>query len=525
MSDSSRTEATLPTLAASLSADSGQSVLSLTILFHPDPERIGDYWEGELKSRRRSLQLGRHQPEFTGPRGSPRGLDDDHVSRQSLQLSFGRDGLQLRRHTNACRCRLNGHVLGGQDLGGESPGGDAIFLEPAQLAEGCVVQLAHTVVLWLHTGPPRGANPTGVAQSLLGRSAGMCALRREIARLGATDFDVLVLGETGAGKEEVARALHRASPRSGRALVPVNMAAIPETLAPSLLFGSARGAFTGAGAASRGFFRQAEGGTLFMDEIGAVPPAIQPQLLRALQQREIQVVGGDLVAVDVRVIAATDSPLDAGDCNFSSALRHRLGSLEIRVPSLRSHREDLGLLLWHFLRTEAPGLGSESLLPGVQGDPLAVARWAELFQRFALYSWPGNIRELANAARQLLVASERQLVMPPGLESRMRADTGEVDAPAETLPERPRVDEAMFRRAHIDSEYEAAATARSLSISRQAVYRLIEDSGEFRLASDVPEKELETALAEAEGDVRQAALTLRVSYQGLRARMRQRGSR
>lgn len=517
MSDSSRTEATLPSLVASLSADYSQTVLSLTILFHPDPERIGEHWEGALQQRRVTLELGRHQPEFRAAGGGSRGLEDDHVSRQSLQLTYNHNGLRVRRHAQACRCRFNGELL-------QDPDADGIYLDVGQLAGGGVLQLAHTVVLWVHAGPPRGTAPAGVAQSLLGGSAAMVTLRQQIARAGATDFDVLVLGETGSGKEEVATALHRASPRAGRALVPVNMAAIPESLAASLLFGSARGAYTGAGAASRGYFRQAEGGTLFMDEIGAVPPEIQPQLLRALQQREVQVVGGDLVAVDVRVIAATDSPLDSGDCNFSAALRHRLGSVELRVPPLRDHREDLGQLLLHFLRSEAPALGSEALLPGALNAPLAVARWAELFQRFALYRWPGNVRELANAARQLLVESEGQLVLPPGLEARLQAQPDAAETPAQP-PARPRVDEAAFRQAHIDSEYEAAATARRLSLSRQAVYRLIAASGEFRLAAEVPEPELEQALADAQGDVRQAALALKVSCQGLRARLRQRGRR
>ncbi|GAB3286904.1 sigma 54-interacting transcriptional regulator [Parahaliea aestuarii] len=512
MTEPPRTEATLPSLIASLAADYGDSVLSLTVLFHPDPRRIGAWYETPLGQHGGTLELGRLQPVFCSRSGEEAALGEGHVSRQALQLHYNRNGLRLQRRAGACACRLDGLALG-----------DEVFsLDRDALNSGCVLQLGHALVLWLHCGPARGAQRAEVAPDLLGSGAAMCALRQQIARVGPTDLDVLILGETGTGKEEVATALHRVSDRAREPLVPINMAAIPAGLAPSLLFGSVRGAYTGA-AASRGYFRQAEGGTLFMDEIGATAAEIQPQLLRALQQRQVQVVGGALEAVNVRVIAATDSDLDAADSNFSSALRYRLGSIEVLLPPLRERREDLGELLLAFLRREAAVLDAHSLLPGSGADPMLAAGWAEVIQRLARYDWPGNVRELANTARQLLLGGDGGLVMPAALEARLQG--GAEKAPQENSVNAPAavaVSVDDFRAAHTAAEFEVAATARRLGVSRQAVYRRLQESG-FRLASEVSEDELAAALAEANGDVRRAALALRVSAQGLRARLRQRG--
>ncbi|WP_116368624.1 sigma 54-interacting transcriptional regulator [Parahaliea mediterranea] len=512
MSDPPITEATHPALITSLAADYPACVLSLTILFHPDPQRIGHWCELPLGPRGKSLALGRLQPAFCSGTGQEAALEERHVSRQALLLQYDQHGLRLARQPGACRCRLNGQLLGDE----------AVALDRATLDAGCILQLGHAVVLWVHSGPPRGEQHKEVAPALLGSSAALCALRQQIARTGAADLDVLLLGETGTGKEEVANALHRVSGRAQQPLVAINMAAIPVGLAAALLFGSVRGAYTGA-TASPGYFRQAEGGTLFLDEIGDAPVEIQPQLLRALQQRQVQVVGGALEAVDVRVIAATDSELDTEASSFSGALRHRLGSFELLLPPLRERREDIGELLLAFVRREAAALDAEALLPSLDADPMLIARWAEVVQRLARYDWPGNVRELANAARQLLLGSGGQLSIPPALEARLQ---GVSEAPQEAAQARARVLAEVtlddVRAAHVASGYEVAATARRLGLSRQAVYRRLKEAG-FRLASELAQGELDAALAAAAGDERRAALALRVSAQGLRARLRQRG--
>ena len=194
-------------------------------------------------------------------------------------------------------------------------------------------------------------------------------------------------------------------------MVSVNMAAIPSELAAAALFGSSRGAFTGADRTTLGYFEQAQGGSLFLDEIGEASLEVQPLLLRALQQREIQVVGGVIRRIDVRVISATDAALDAVGCDFKAALRHRLGAFEIVLPPLREHPEDIGELLLYFLQGSAAEAQRSEVLPHAQSPERDIAAWAILFFRFVSYSWPGNVRELANFAQQIILASEKNLTL------------------------------------------------------------------------------------------------------------------
>lgn len=529
-------EATLESVVARLAPEYAERVLSLTILFHPDVSRIGEAWEYPIGDRSPNLVIGRYRPRFAaepGRAGAP--LGEAHISRRALRLRQRGDSLELRKLPGACRCKVAGRELA-----------DRVGLDSALLAGGVALQLGNAAVLWLRTGPPRRPDTLAAASALVGRGPAMRRLRREVARAAATDLDVLVMGETGVGKELTASDLHRSSARAGGPLVAVNMSAIPATLAPSILFGSARGAYTGATRPAPGYFQQADRGTLFLDEIGETPRDIQPQLLRALQQREIQVVGGDLQSVDIRVVAATDARLSGSGSDFNPALRHRLGSIEIRVPPLREHLEDLGELLLHFLGESAAAMACEHLLPGEEGDDLLTATWAEVFQLFACHSWPGNIRELANTARQLLVASEERLVLPAAILQRLHAQVEYLHAPMERLHaaidstgtggndgesrvapggisrSMKEVGVEEFRRTFAGSSHEVAATARALGVSRQAVYRRIEEHPDLRLAADVPETELQAALEAAGGDVRTAARALSVSEQGLRARLRAR---
>jgi two-component system nitrogen regulation response regulator GlnG len=362
----------------------------------------------------------------------------------------------------------------------------------------------------------------------------MDRLREQIDQVAGTDLDVLLRGETGTGKELVATAIHRASRRAGAPLVSVNMAAIPTGLAAAALFGTARGAYTGAGRASEGYFRQADGGTLFLDEIGDAPQEIQPQLLRALQQREIQCVGGPLRRVDLRVISATDAALEGDDCNFKAALRHRLAASEIRLPPLREHPEDIGELLRFFLDEALAEVGRSALLPGAASPPADIAAWAELFYGFLGYRWPGNVRELANFAKQVAVASATRLQVPEHIAAALREQPDQVPQPPHTpVPAEPagphprrtihEVSDEAFDRACEEQGYEVARVARALGVSRQAVYRRIELSPRHLLAGQVPEPELRRVLAEHGGDVEAAAGQLRVSVSALRARLRNAG--
>jgi len=240
-------------------------------------------------------------------------------------------------------------------------------------------------------------------EHIVGRSAPIRELLERVRRVAPTDSTVLISGESGTGKELVARALHAGSRRSQKPFVPVNCAAITETLLESELFGHARGAFTGATRARRGLFEEASGGTLFIDEITETAPGFQAKLLRALQEGEIRRVGESLpVRVDVRVIASTNRELKqaVAERRFREDLYYRLAVVPLRVPPLRERREDVPLLVEHFLEAHARRTGVRKRL-----DPEALARLES-------YSWPGNVRELENLVEQAAALSQGAVITP-----------------------------------------------------------------------------------------------------------------
>ncbi|TXH65652.1 MAG: nitrogen regulation protein NR(I) [Thermomonas sp.] len=231
------------------------------------------------------------------------------------------------------------------------------------------------------------------ASALVGEAPAMRALFRAIGRLAQAPLSVLITGETGTGKELVARALHRESPRASRPFVALNTAAIPAELLESELFGHEAGAFTGAHKRHVGRFEQADGGSLFLDEIGDMPAPLQTRLLRVLAEGEFFRVGGrELIRVDVRVIAATHQPLEAlvEQGRFRADLLHRLDVVRLQIPPLRERREDIPQLAARFLANAAQRLQ----LPAKQLSNAALAR-------LRLHDWPGNVRELENLCWRL----------------------------------------------------------------------------------------------------------------------------
>ncbi|GHA81596.1 nitrogen regulation protein NR(I) [Cognatilysobacter bugurensis] len=243
--------------------------------------------------------------------------------------------------------------------------------------------------------------PAPDAPGLVGDAPAMRTLYRAIGRLAQAPLSVLITGETGTGKELVARALHRESPRARRPFVALNTAAIPAELLESELFGHEAGAFTGATRRHVGRFEQADGGTLFLDEIGDMPLALQTRLLRVLAEGEFFRVGGrELIRVDVRVVAATHQDLEAlaADGRFRADLLHRLDVVRLRLPPLRERREDLGILAERFLAAAAAKFDAPP--KRLSGDALA---------RLHAHDWPGNVRELENLCWRLaaLAPTER----------------------------------------------------------------------------------------------------------------------
>lgn len=242
-------------------------------------------------------------------------------------------------------------------------------------------------------GPSDASTPQESADALLGQTPAMRELFRAIGRLAQAPLSVLVTGETGTGKELVARALHRESPRARKPFVALNTAAIPAELLESELFGHEAGAFTGATRRHAGRFEQADGGTLFLDEIGDMPAGLQTRLLRVLAQGEFFRVGGrELIRVDVRVIAATHQDLEArvADGRFRADLLHRLDVVRLRLPPLRERREDIPMLAAHFLARAAQRFDAR---------PKRLDR--EALERLRAHDWPGNVRELENLCWRL----------------------------------------------------------------------------------------------------------------------------
>ncbi|MEH6580446.1 MAG: sigma 54-interacting transcriptional regulator [Halioglobus sp.] len=484
----------------------------LTIIFHPEPERIGEVTSLLVDEGESAIELGRNGPGFCHPSegvGS-RSLDDPHISRQALMFSRDKKSLVLTRDPDASRCQVNGKELNGE-----------LHLAEEQLSSGVTLFLAHRVVLLFRKVVCRDAADVETAKSsdLKGNSPYMQELREQITTAAANDVDVLICGETGTGKELVASAIHANSQRRNEKLLPVNMAAIPASLAPSILFGNARGAYTGAETSGVGYFEQAQGGTLFLDEVGDTPPEIQAQLLRALQQREIQRVGGSVHKVDLRVIAATDAPLDEGS-DFKAALRHRLGSCEISLKPLREHPEDIGELLWFFLQKYLGDTSATYLLPHPESDRRDIAFWAELFHLFLGYSWPGNVRQLSNFAQQVAMASTRELVLPADLRAKMIRENRGSDTGRPHWRKNEDVSDDEFLSTMEAALYEPTKVSRLLKLHRTAVYRRMESFPFLRVASQVPEAELQEALLACEGDIDKVALILRVSRAGLRSRLK-----
>jgi two-component system nitrogen regulation response regulator GlnG len=257
---------------------------------------------------------------------------------------------------------------------------------------------------------------------IVGGSPAMQQIFKAVGKVAGTDLTVLLRGESGTGKELIARAVHENSRRKGRAFVPVNCAAIPRELLESELFGHEKGAFTGAVAARRGRFEQADGGTVFLDEVGDMDLSLQTKLLRVLQERRIERLGGEgSIAVDVRIVAATNQDLEGAVTlrAFREDLFYRLNVVTIHLPPLRDRREDIPALVTHFL---AAFSHEQQAAPKVF-SPDAL----DLMTR---YRWPGNVRELENVVKRAAALTPTALVLPDHLPDAVRKGAGSEDAAA-----------------------------------------------------------------------------------------------
>lgn len=327
-----------------------------------------------------------------------------------------------------------------------------------------------------------GKAPGKEIEELIGRSAAMHEVYKQIGKFADTDYTILIVGETGTGKELVAGAIHRNSKRRDGPFVRINCAAIPENLLESELFGYEKGAFTGASSRKLGKFELAHGGTLFLDEISEIPLPMQAKLLRVIQEKEFDRVGGiKAIKVDTRIIAATNRDLAQMVCegSFRADLFYRLNVITIQMPPLRERKEDLGLLANHFVQQAAAKLGKP--VQGISNE----AR--ELLEA---YDWPGNVRELRNVCERAVVLTRSLLIMPedlpatlqPGFEGGGTAEKWTGQTLYEILSD---VERSVILRALKKHNFNRTKTAQELGINRRTLYEKIKEYG---LETNLPEE-------------------------------------
>jgi DNA-binding NtrC family response regulator len=345
------------------------------------------------------------------------------------------------------------------------------FLEKPLSTEKLLVTVENTVKLTRLEDENKRLRQRAGKQELIWQSAVMQSVMAKVDRVAASETRVAILGETGAGKELIARTLHEKSSRRNGPFITLNCAAVPAELIESELFGHEKGAFTGAATRHAGKFEQAHGGTLFLDEIGDMPPIMQAKLLRVLEQKEVERIGGDRpITVDVRVIVATHRNLDelVRKGEFRQDLYHRVFVFPILLPPLRERREDIRLLVDFFAQAVAE-----------QNDWKTREIAPEAYRELERYAWPGNVRELRNVVERLLLLTD----------DRVDAGTARLALPLEASPP-PVRDESGPLSQRMDAHerdvilaelkkhnYKMTDTARALGLERSHLYKKCQQLG------------------------------------------------
>ncbi|MEC5193980.1 two-component system nitrogen regulation response regulator GlnG [Xanthomonas campestris] len=505
-------EATLSSPVEEL-VSSMKPMLGATVLWHPRHARIGE--QALLRFAEGVWEISRHAPDFYRA-GSDvgEGLEDHAVSRQPMRIvEHEGAGVAVLFPASRMRCAVDARMLNqGEEI--------AVELSMSELKRGVVLRLGEVLLCLGYVGltpSAQGENP------LVGVGPAIARVRDEIAQVARTDLPVLVLGETGTGKELVAQAIHSASARSHRAMVSVNMATLGESLAAADLFGAAKGAYTGAHQAREGYFAEANGGTLFLDEIGDTPAPVQPMLLRALETGEYRpLAGAKALHSDVRLIAATDRDLSTE--GFNQPLLRRLEAFVVSMPPLRERREDIGVLILHFLK------GNMRMREGLPPMP------ATLVQALCVHDWPGNVRQLGHVIRRLslsaesghwpspsdvLSPAESREVEPTGRSVSFPRATGHQDRPRFRTP--TGLSEAEVLDALDANEWRVQQAAQQLGISRPSLYVVLDAMKAVRRVENIPLEEIEAALERSPGDPTQWAIALRTPREALRRFVRARG--
>lgn len=497
---------TLPSVSPFLGEMSDNEGIAISVIFHPVVDRIGE--RAFIAQDQTLFSINRNIPAFgkTDSEGAGTGLCDPYISRSPLRVEQRDGDIYFTLRSGSSRVFINDREVSSS----------GIRLPDSCLSTGVVIFLANRIVLLMRRDIYR-TEPVGDVQMLIGSSTAMQQLCNKILPLAKAGADVMIKGESGTGKELVAQMLHRLGPRSSAPFVPLNMSAIPCDLGAVELFGCERGAFTGADSRRSGYFGQAEGGTLFLDEVGDTPALLQPQLLRALQQREIQPVGGRLRKVDVTIISATDRDLESSELAFSHPLRYRLSAVEVEVPSLSRRREDLGELALFFIKRYCREFNLDIRLPENDKDPTQQAFWAFMFYQMALRPWRGNVRQLESTIKRLLLSNCSDVNCLPEVDKQIAEPELSKNKEYRTTKT---ISPRQLYSAMRDSDWKISQAARKLGVSRQCLYRRIGETDGLRLAVDISCAELTEALNLHAGKLSCAASYLQVSRVALERRLK-----
>jgi len=494
--------------------------VGLSVVFHPNTDRIGEWVPLFSLGSKQEVRLSRIEPDFIGVnRENKQPLANAVLSRQPISIcSPSEQCVRIDVRQTNTEVIVNGTRLTREH-----------DFRIEEIESGMVVELSKRVVLLLHF--MFSHEPEDDDLGIIGHSGAMYLVRNEIRRVADLNVPVLLRGETGVGKELAARAISRVSHRRDKPYFAVNMAAVPSAIAAAELFGHAKGAFTDAAATRKGYFERADGGTLFLDEVGDTSLEVQAMLLRAIEEQEIQTVGGESIRkVDVRVIAATDADLEAAVDNerFRQALKQRLQEYEIYLPPLRARREDIGELFIHFIKEQLEDIGELNRL----AEPLAGApTWlpASLVARLVFADWPGNVRQLRSLARRIAIANRGELSfitnhaverlfeeagVPAEIRGQQRLSTRlPKPSPLEITEERLR---DALRRNH----YRARAAAEDLGIGATSIYTLIERYG-IQTSKSLTLEQIKKAINASQGNLDLAAESLEVPIRGLKLRIKE----
>ncbi len=343
------------------------------------------------------------------------------------------------------------------------------FLEKPLSTDKLLMTVENTVKLSRLEDENRRLKQRAGKQEMVWKSTVMQAVMAKVERVAASETRVCILGETGTGKELVARTLHEKSPRHAGPFITLNCAAVPAELIESELFGHEKGAFTGATSRHLGKFEQAHGGTLFLDEIGDMPALMQAKLLRVLEQKEVERIGSDhSIQVDVRVIVATHRNLDelVKKGEFRQDLYHRIFVFPITLPPLRDRSDDIPLLVDYFARSVAE-----------QNDWKAREITADAYSELKRYSWPGNVRELRNVVERLLLLSDDRVDLATVRQALPMAEQAP-SVSSGTLSDRMDAHEREVILAELKNHaYKMTDTARALGLERSHLYKKCQQLG------------------------------------------------